>query len=214
MLRQSLICTRLRVLLSGCLLLLSSAVLAQVSPLDARMKKVLSDHAASSASVTAAKKVTFFCDVCHGVNGSSVKADVPNLAGQNSSYLLTQIDKFSRGQRQEKFMEGLMKLLTEEDRINVAIFYSGKTIEPAGKEGSLTGQALYTARCAVCHAEHAHGNETTPRLAGQQIEYLKKSIKRYRDRTGERIYEPMSASTYSLKENEIQALAVYLSSLK
>ncbi|BBB58685.1 cytochrome c [Undibacterium sp. KW1] len=187
---------------------------AQVSPLDARMKKVLADNAATSASINAAKKVTFFCEVCHGVNGSSVKGDVPNLAGQNSSYLLTQIDKFSRGQRQEKFMEGLMKLLTEEERINVALFYSSKAVEPAGKETSLTGQAIYTARCSMCHAEHAHGNETTPRLAGQQIDYLKKSIKRYRDRTGERIYEPMSASTAGLKEVEIQALAAYLSSLK
>ncbi len=187
---------------------------AQVSPLDARMKKVLTDNNATSASINAAKKVTFFCEVCHGVNGSSVKGDVPNLAGQNSSYLLTQIDKFSRGQRQEKFMEGLMKLLTEEERINVALFYSSKAVEPAGNETSLTGQAIYTARCSMCHAEKAHGNETTPRLAGQQIDYLKKSIKRYRDRTGERIYEPMSASTAGLKEAEIQALATYLSSLK
>ena len=187
---------------------------AQVSPLDGRMKKVLADHAAINTAVINAKKVTFFCDVCHGVNGSSVKADVPNLAGQNSSYLLTQIDKFARGQRQEKFMEGLMKMLTEEDRINVALFYAGKTVEPASRETSLTGQALYLARCSICHAENAHGNETTPRLAGQQIEYLKKSIKRYRDKTGERIYEPMSASTASLKEAEINALVSYLSGLK
>lgn len=196
------------------LLVMVSQSQAQVSPLDGRMKKVLADNAATSASITAAKKVTFFCDVCHGVNGSSVKGDVPNLAGQNSSYLLTQIDKFSRGQRQEKFMEGLMKLLTEEERINVALFYASKSVEPAGKETSLTGQALYTARCAVCHAGHAQGNESTPRLAGQQIDYLKTSIKRYRDRTGERIYEPMSASTAGLKETEIQALAMYLASLK
>lgn len=200
--------------IAGLLCLLNGNAHAQASPLDERMKKIQADNRASAAALVAAKKVTFFCDVCHGVNGSSVKADVPNLAGQNSSYLLTQIDKFSRGKRQEKFMEGLMKLLTEEDRINVAIFYSSKTVEPAGKEGSLTGQAIYTARCVMCHAEHAHGNETTPRLAGQQVEYLKKSIRRYRDRTGERIYEPMSASTAGLKDTEVNALVSYLSSLK
>ncbi|MFZ6638213.1 c-type cytochrome [Undibacterium sp. TC4M20W] len=73
---------------------------------------------------------------------------------------------------------------------------------------------IYTAGFSMCHAGHADGNETTPRLAGQQIDYLKKTIRRYRDRTGERIYEPMSASTTDLKEAEIQALAAYLSSLK
>ncbi len=66
----------------------------------------------------------------------------------------------------------------------------------------------------MCQREHDHGNQTTPRLAGQQVEYLKKSIKRYRDRTGERIYEPMSASTAILKEAEINALVTYLSGLK
>ncbi|MFZ6677809.1 c-type cytochrome [Undibacterium sp. Tian12W] len=83
-----------------------------------------------------------------------------------------------------------------------------------GTEALFTGQAIYTSRCSICHAEHAHGNDTTSRLVGQQIGYLKKSIRRYRDRTGERIYEPMSASTAGLKEAEIQELATYLSSLK
>ncbi|MBI3285650.1 MAG: c-type cytochrome [Burkholderiales bacterium] len=185
----------------------------QASPLDARMKKGLADPALSAAAVNNAKKVTFFCNVCHGEDGSSVKGDVPNLAGQNPSYLLTQIDKFSRGQRRNEFMEGLMRLLTEEDRINVSIFYSSKPIKPAAAGTSVVGKALYIARCLRCHGDQAHGNETTPRLAGQQVQYLSQSLKRYRDRSGERIYGPMSASTAGLSESEIVALTTYLSSL-
>jgi len=208
--------------LFGALALVASTAWAQspppqlalpLSPLDARLKQVMADPKANAAAVVAAKKVTFFCEVCHGVGGSSTKPDVPNLSGQNPSYLLTQIDKFSRGLRHYQFMEGLMKLLTEDDRINATVFYATKPVKPAGTETSVTGKTLYATRCAMCHGEQARGNENTPRLAGQQTEYLKLSITRYRDRSGERIYEPMSAMTSALKNSDIAALTTYLSSL-
>jgi cytochrome c553 len=197
-------------LVSGALAL-SLSVGAQ--PLDERMKKVLADPAATAAAMTAAKKVTFFCDGCHGGDGNSVTSDVPNLAGQHPNYLLTQIDKFAKGQRRSKFMEGLMKVLSEDDRINTTIYYSSKAVRPSGVGSSTAGQSLYQQRCLACHDAQGRGSETTPRVAGQQIEYLMQSMTRYRDRSGERIYAPMAASTAGLKDQEIMALAIYLSSL-
>jgi cytochrome c553 len=197
-------------LLAGALAL-SFSVSAQ--SLEDRMKKVLADPAATAAAMTAAKKVTFFCDGCHGGDGNSVTSDVPNLAGQHPVYLLTQVDKFAKGQRRSKFMEGLMKALTEDDRINSTIYYSSKAVKPAGVGSSAVGQSLYLQRCAGCHDAQGRGTETTPRVAGQQIEYLMQSMTRYRDRSGERIYAPMAASTAGLKDQEIMALALYLSSL-
>jgi cytochrome c553 len=210
---------RTRAGLCGALALIASSAWAQtpqpsLSPLDARMRQVMANPKAAAAAVVAAKKVTFFCEVCHGADGNSTKGDVPNLAGQNPSYLLTQIDKFSRGERHYQFMEGLMKLLTEDDRINATVFYAAKTIKPAGNETSEIGKALYASRCAICHGAQARGNENTPRLAGQQTEYLKLSITRYRDHSGERIYEPMTAMTASLRNADIAALTAYLSSLQ
>jgi len=186
---------------------------AQSAALDARMKTVLASPAATAASITAAKKVTFFCDACHGADGSSNKPEVPNLASQNPSYLLTQIDKFVHGQRRYEFMEGLMKMLTEDDRVNVAVYYSSKVVKPAGTVRSDAGKAIFAMRCAQCHGAQGLGSENTPRLAGQQFKYLKLSITRYRDQTGERIYAPMSAMTSVLKDQNIDDLATYLSSL-
>ena len=205
--------------LCGALALLASSAWAQtpapaLSPLDARMKQVLADPKASAAAVVAAKKVTFLCEVCHGIEGNSTKPNVPNLGGQNPSYLLTQMDKFSRGLRHYQFMEGLMKLLSEDDRIDATVFYATKTVKPATTASSAAGTELFAMRCSMCHGEHARGNENTPRLAGQQQEYLKMSITRYRDRTGERIYEPMSTMTAQLKNSDIDALTTYLSSLE
>jgi cytochrome c553 len=205
--------------LCGALGLLASSAWAQtpapaLSPLDARMKQVLADPKATAAAVVAAKKVTFLCEVCHGVDGNSSKPDVPNLGGQNPSYLLTQMDKFSRGLRHYQFMEGLMRLLSEDDRINATVFYATKAVKPAATASSAAGKELFAQRCSMCHGEQARGNENTPRLAGQQPEYLKMSITRYRDRTGERIYEPMSTMTSVLKNADITALTAYLSSLQ
>ena len=45
------------------------------------------------------RKVAAFCANCHGEGGNSVKPDVPNLAGQNTAYLLDQVRQFSDGRR-------------------------------------------------------------------------------------------------------------------
>src|SRR2546421_12815977 len=45
------------------------------------------------------RKVADFCANCHGPSGQSTKADVPNLAGQNTSYALQQLQKFTEGKR-------------------------------------------------------------------------------------------------------------------
>jgi cytochrome c553 len=190
--------------------LTAACALAQTSPLQERLKKAMADPAAAAT----AKKVTFFCDVCHGADGNSVRSDTPNLAGQHPTYLLTEIDKFARGARRFKFMEGTMKLLTEDDRINATIYYATKPVKPAGSKGSSIGQALYAQRCIGCHDAKGRGTETTPRVAGQQLAYLTQSMTRYRDRTGERIYEPMVGSLSGLKDSEIEALTEYMASLK
>ena len=58
----------------------------------------------------------------------------------------------------------------------------------------------------------AKGGETYPRLAGQQAEYLRRSLHRYLKGTGERIYPPMTAAVTGLGEKNIEAVVTYLSS--
>jgi cytochrome c553 len=190
------------------------AVPAGAQTLEDRMNRILADPTATAASTAAAKKVTFFCDNCHGSDGNSVIGEAPNLAQQDPAYLLNQIDKFARGQRRSKFMQGLMKVLSEDDRINSAIYYAGKKVKPASSTLSAPGQALYFQRCASCHGAKGYGAEDVPRLAGQQIPYLVESLTRYRDRTGERLDALMSSSTAGLKNADISALSLFLSSLR
>jgi cytochrome c553 len=180
--------------------------------LDERMRKVLADPVARNSAMADAKNVTFFCANCHGEDGNSALGEVPNLAGQPPLYLLSQIEKFVKGQRRNQFKEGLMKMLSESDRVNTAVYYSSQVVRPAGAGNSALGQRLYNQECAECHGEQGLGTNVTPRVAGQQSDYLIQTLSRYRDRTG-RIYSPMVASTTGLKDPEIKAIAVFLSSL-
>ena len=175
--------------------LATSSVFAQSdAALQERLKSIGSDPVALRAAVDAGKKITFFCANCHGDDGVSKTADVPNLAGQNPAYLLEQIRKFGNGERKDPFMQGLIKVLKGEERIQVALYYASVKVAPSVAEASLVprGKELFGKLCARCHGEQAHGNELYPRLAGQKVPYLKTSVARYRDRSGERNNQLMS----------------------
>ena len=52
------------------------------------------------------------------------------------------------------------------------------------------------------------------RLAGQQAGYLLKSLRRYRDGTGERLEPTMAANTRLMTDAQLQAVSLYLASLR
>ena len=200
--------------LAASLLFVSQLTSAQPA-LQERLKAVQSDPVALKAAVDAGRKASSFCAKCHGEDGNSKSPEVPNLAGQNPAYLLEQIRKFGSGERKDKFMQGLIKVLKEEERLQVALFYAAATVPPsaASVPQVARGKDLFTKLCVRCHGEQARGNETIARLAGQKLPYLQKTITRYRDQTGERNNQLMSIATAGLKNEEIVALANYITQL-
>lgn len=198
----------------GMLLLLGLGASAQAAS-DAALQALLADPAARQAAEAAGKRAAFFCANCHGDNGVSKLPEVPNLAGQNPAYLLEQIRKFGNGQRRDEFMQGLIKVLKEEERLQIALFYASQRPTPGKQDAALVtaGKQVYEKLCARCHGEQAKGNETIPRLAGQHPEYLATSVTRYRDKTGERLDPLMSSAVAPLKNADIKAVAAYLNTL-
>lgn len=205
-----------------CLLALFSSVAwgaqppaAAPLPIQDRLKVVEADPVALKAAVEAGRKASFFCANCHGEDGNSKIAEVPNLAGQNPSYLLEQIRKFGAGERKDQFMQGMIKVLKEEERMQIALYYANSPVAPGRGDASLAarGKETFGRMCARCHGDKAHGNETIPRLAGQKMPYLQTSITRYRDRTGERNNQLMTIATAPLKNDEIAAVTHYLTQL-
>ena len=164
-------------------------------------------------------RLATFCANCHGPSGQSVRPDVPNLAGQNTIYVLNQLNKFHDGRRKGAFfMEGLVKAMSNEERFAVAVYYTNQELPaprpPADAKLAAQGKAVYEAICRKCHGESGGGSDRNPRLAGQQPAYLETAIQRYRDneRTDENMF--MLRSTRGLTDAEIKALVAYIGALR
>jgi cytochrome c553 len=204
-----------RFLFLACLLAAASVFAQPDTTSQERLKVISADPAAQRSAIEAGKKLTFFCANCHGEAGVSKTPEVPNLAGQNPAYLLEQIRKFGAGERKDQFMQGLIKVLKDEERVQVALYYASVPVVPSPADAARVaqGKVLFAKLCARCHGEQARGNELYPRLASQKMPYLQTSITRYRDNTGVRNNPLMTIATAPLKNEDISALANYLTQL-
>jgi cytochrome c553 len=163
-------------------------------------------------------KLATFCANCHGPSGQSVRPEVPNLAGQNTVYVLNQLNKFHDGRRKGAFfMEGLVKAMSNDERFAVAIYYTNQeTPRPqplADASLAAKGKAVYENGCKKCHGEAGAGSEKNSRIAGQQPGYLEMSIRRYRE-NNVRADEKMFKYTKGLTDAEIKALVAYIGAMQ
>lgn len=173
--------------------------------------------ATRTAAVAEGKNNASFCANCHGETGNSKYPEVPNLAGQNPDYLLTQMKKFETGARKDDFMQRLIKVLGDRERATIALYYADSTVVPARPRPGPTasqGAAHFTKLCAHCHGPQARGSETIPRLAGQQARYLRVSLDRYRSANGDRVFPLMTMATSQIPATDVDAVIDYLASLK
>jgi cytochrome c553 len=142
---------------------------------------------------------------------------VPNLAGQNTSYLFEQMRAFAEGRRKDTFMEGLIKAMSTDEKVGAALFYAGQAVAPqAPADAALVsqGQGLYARTCVRCHGADGLGNEQIARIAGQQRGYLRLTLQRYRAGTGPRLNPLMQAETRLLTNPQIEALVAYVSAMR
>ena len=189
-----------------------------VAPASAQnlIVKMKANPAELEQALAEGRKAAFFCANCHGDAGVSRYPEVPNLAAQHPVYLLNQMHAFLTGKRKDEFMQGLMKVLSERDKAAIALFYAGAPAQSGIAPGARAqeGAERFAAVCARCHQADASGSDTFPRLAGQQREYIRLSLKRYLSQSGERFYAPMTAAVTQLGAGNIDAVADYLSALK
>jgi cytochrome c553 len=113
-------------------------------------------------------------------------------------------------------MEGLVKAMSNDERFAVAVYYTNQEPQSAPvRDAGLAakGKAVYENGCKKCHGDRGLGSEKNSRIAGQQPEYLEKSIKRYRE-NNVRADEKMFKYTKGLTDAEIKALVAYIGSLQ
>jgi cytochrome c553 len=87
--------------------------------------------ATMAADLEAGKaKVQAVCAACHGANGVSVSDAIPNLAGQRSAYLETQLKAWKDGSRKNPIMNAIGAQLGNDEIANVAAYFG--SLPPGG----------------------------------------------------------------------------------
>ena len=98
---------------------------------------------AEAADINAGKaKVEAVCAACHGATGVSVSDTIPNLAGQKSAYIETQLKALKEGTRKNQIMSAIASQLGADDIANVAAFFASQPgAAPAAKSAFLPNLA-------------------------------------------------------------------------
>lgn len=188
------------------------------SALEARIAQMRADAKLYEQAMTEGKERAALCKYCHGEDGNSVKEGTPSIAGQNPVYIVDQFQRYGDGQRYDPWMANLAKTFSQEDKLNLAIYFSEQRMKPmGGGDPALLeqGKQIFRGLCMECHGEDAKGKEGYARLAGQRPEYIVKMLQEFKTPGSNRSNPWMFARANMLKTDEdLRAVATYLANLQ
>lgn len=163
--------------------------------------------------------LTQVCAGCHGDQGVPAEKTTPVIWGQNRDYLLSQLYDFKIGHRKNEIMSPVADSLSRTDMEELATYYAKQPWPnlqqptPPADVQVAAHAVLNPLNCRGCHQMHYQGDRVRPRLAGQQEEYLLKTMTAFH--TGERTnYIGMTVLMKSVDEAALKPLAAYLASLQ
>lgn len=190
------------------------AMAIDIEPALIKLNQVRADANLLSQAQQAGQERAMLCGYCHGKDGNSVKEDIPNLAAQNPEYLLQQFALFASGERKSYVMQSLSKALSEDERINLSVYFSSLEVTPLAGEGSTQGAERYQGFCFACHGDAGRGNKDLPRLAGQKKVFLIKTLTAFKEGKLARSHSPMVKIMGAVQKTDIEPLADYIAHMK
>lgn len=159
------------------------------------------------------------CAPCHGADGNSSNAQYPNLAGQTARYLYLQLKDFKEGRRKDPLMSPMAVNLSKQDMYDLAEYFS--TRKPVPSDHPVDGSKLTegkkvadAALCTMCHLGGFSGQNEIPRVAGQRYEYIVKQLQDFRAKKRTNDAGNMTSVSKGLTDEQIDALAQYITSLR
>jgi cytochrome c553 len=199
---------------------------------------------AAPGNVEAGQEKAVVCGGCHGVDGNvgpeifaAIKA--PKLAGQVPEYIVKSIHDFKSGKRVNESMSPQAQAVADVDVANIAAYFGAQHATPVAstnKELLAQGEKIFlkgkgrpdvVAACVGCHGLGGRGNHDwgktmsrvptvlAPAIGGQHAAYLLTQLAAYK--AGTRATDEakvMRDITHRLTEQEIAAVAEYVSTLK
>jgi cytochrome c553 len=159
------------------------------------------------------------CATCHGEQGTPINKQTPVIWGQNEGYLYLQLRDFKSGARKNALMNPIAAQLEKDDQLALAAYFSRQKWPNLGQPSAPNDvatkaqSAISSVGCIGCHLDHFQGDGTTARLAGQQHDYLQKTMMDFR--TKARGNNPgMSDLMKATTPEAIDALAQYLAGMQ
>jgi cytochrome c553 len=188
----------------------------------------LAINSAQAAGDAAAGQIkSAVCAGCHGVDGNSMAANFPKIAGQHQAYLVKQLTEFKSGARKDTtgMMTGMVAPLSEQDMHDLSAYFSTQAVTGGSADQALfsLGEQLYrggssngVSACLGCHGPSGNGNPAAnfPTLSGQHADYITKQLQDFR--SGARGNDPqnmMRNIATRMSDNEIKAVASYINGL-
>jgi cytochrome c553 len=108
------------------------------------------------------------CGACHGADGNSLNPVWPSLAGQGVDYTVKQLKAFKSGQRQNGLMSPMAMSLSDEDMLDIALYYEKQPliIKSVAADEIAEAEKLYRGgdkargipACMSCHGPNGAGN--------------------------------------------------------
>jgi cytochrome c553 len=185
--------------------------------------------AASSGEAFQGMLLAKRCDHCHGSEGFSATASIPNLAGMDKLSLWKQLEDFRTSKRLSHAMVPIAQSLSPREQADVAAYYSRLPVFADPQDNRVFPQSRPDAQhaiatshlvsfgdgergippCQACHGPVAY-RPGAPSLATQNTDYVLNQLEAFADHTrANDINEPMRTIAGLLTEDERHALAEY-----
>jgi cytochrome c553 len=158
------------------------------------------------------------CAACHGENGVPIDKTFPVLWGQNEGYVYIQLRDMKKGARKNDQMAPIVENMPREDMLALAAYFAAKPWpdlqqpRAAPADADHFGVMANSGQCAACHQSGYVGAGTQPRVAGQNYDYLVKTMIDFR--TGARANNDwMTSLLKTFSEDDIRQMARVLAGL-
>jgi cytochrome c553 len=196
--------------------LLAGLILAELSLVGLMLGGSIARPAiAQTAGTQSIEDKAAICAACHGANGVPVTKEIPVIWGQHAGYFFLNLRDMQTGARTNEQMAPIVKDMSHEDMLALGEYFEKKPWPNLGQPSAPAdvvshAEAVATSgQCTQCHLGGYLGDSTNPRLAGQNVDYLRKTMQDFR--SGARGNNPwMTALLKKFSDADIDAMARYL----
>ena len=194
------------------------------------MCNVMLVNAAEPSPQQAIPAAAQLCTSCHGVQGQGMGITGPRLAGLSAEYINNQLKLFHTGNRQNPTMLAMAatvqgdnigvvsEYFSQQPVTDIPLQFRGDKVAISDPFEALAFQGDWSRvipACTSCHGPSGIGGGQFPRLAGQEVGYLKTQLLSWQNGTRKGDVDNMMGNiAVKLTAAEIDGLSEFFANIK